>query len=43
MEDVLKIEKIEKYYGSRGNITKAIDNISFEVKKGEFCFLYLLI
>ena len=36
MEDVLKIEKIEKYYGSRGNITKAIDNISFEVKKGEF-------
>ena len=36
MNEVLKIEKIEKYYGSKGNITKAIDNISFDVKKGEF-------
>ena len=36
MNEVLKLEKIEKYYGSRGNITKAIDNISFDVKKGEF-------
>ena len=36
MENVLKIDKIEKYYGSKGNITKAIDNISFDVKDGEF-------
>lgn len=36
MENVLKIEKIEKYYGSRSSLTKAIDNISFEVGKGEF-------
>ena len=36
MEKVLRIENIEKYYGNKGNITKAIDNISFEVKKGEF-------
>ena len=36
MDEILKIEKIEKYYGSKGNITKAIDNISFSVKKGEF-------
>lgn len=36
MSIVLKVDKIEKYYGSRGSITKAIDNISFEVEKGEF-------
>ena len=33
---VLKIENLEKYYGNKGNITKAVDNISFEVEKGEF-------
>ncbi len=37
---ILKVEKIEKYYGSRSSLTKAIDNISFEVEKGEFvCFM----
>ncbi len=36
MESILKIEKIEKYYGSRSSLTKAIDNISFEVEKNEF-------
>ena len=36
MENILKIEKLEKYYGSRSSLTKAIDNISFEVDKGEF-------
>lgn len=36
MERILKVEKIEKYYGSRSSLTKAIDNISFEVEKGEF-------
>ncbi|MGN9162769.1 ABC transporter ATP-binding protein [Clostridium sulfidigenes] len=36
MENVLKVENIEKYYGGKGNVTKAIDNISFEVEKGEF-------
>ena len=30
MEKILKIEKIEKYYGSKSSLTKAIDNISFE-------------
>ena len=29
MKKVLKIEKIEKYYGNRSSLTKAIDNISF--------------
>lgn len=36
MENILKIDKIEKYYGSRTSLTKAVDNISFEVNKGEF-------
>lgn len=33
---ILKVQKLQKYYGCTGNITKAIDNISFEVKSGEF-------
>lgn len=36
MEQVLKIDHIEKYYGNKGNVTKAIDDISFEVERGEF-------
>lgn len=36
METLLKIENIEKYYGSRSSLTKAIDDISFEVDRKEF-------
>ncbi len=36
MEKVLEVKNIEKYYGNKSNLTKAIDNISFEVEKGEF-------
>ena len=36
MESILQIANIQKYYGSRSSLTKAIDNISFEVDKGEF-------
>lgn len=36
MEKILKVEKIQKYYGNKDNITKAIDGISFDVKEGEF-------
>ncbi|KIR02458.1 ABC transporter, ATP-binding protein [Lachnospiraceae bacterium TWA4] len=36
MNTVLKIDQIEKYYGNKSSLTKAIDNISFEVNKGEF-------
>ncbi len=36
MKNILSVEKIEKYYGNKGNITKAIDNISFKVNKAEF-------
>ncbi|MBP3920335.1 MAG: ABC transporter ATP-binding protein [Bacilli bacterium] len=39
MEEVLKLEKIEKYYGSRSSLTKAIDNLSFTVQKNEFVCL----
>ena len=36
MEKILRIENIEKYYGNKTNITKAVDNISFNVDDGEF-------
>ena len=36
MENVLEVKNIEKYYGNKSNLTKAIDNISFNVKNGEF-------
>ncbi|MEZ7603578.1 ABC transporter ATP-binding protein [Streptococcus parasanguinis] len=36
MTTMLKVENLQKYYGGKGNITKAIDNISFEVEEGEF-------
>ena len=36
METILKVSNVEKYYGSRSSLTKAIDNISFQVDKGEF-------
>ena len=35
MGEILKIDSIEKYYGNKGNILKAIDDVSFEVQKGE--------
>lgn len=34
--EILKIQNIEKYYGTRSTLTKAIDDISFYVDKGEF-------
>jgi len=36
MEAILKVDHVEKYYGKKGTITKAIDNISLEVEKGAF-------
>lgn len=36
MNQLLKIENIEKYYGNKGSLTKALDEISFEVQNGEF-------
>ena len=31
MQTVLKVQNLEKYYGNRGNVSKAVDNISLEV------------
>ncbi len=36
MHTILKLEHIQKYYGSEGNITKAVKDISFSVENGEF-------
>lgn len=36
MEKILEVRNIEKYYGNKSNLTKAIDNISFDIEKGEF-------
>ena len=36
MATVLKVQNMEKYYGNRGNITKAVDDLSFAVEKGEY-------
>ena len=34
--ELLKIQHIEKYYGNKSSLTKAIDDLSFNVEKGEF-------
>lgn len=36
MEHIVEIKRIEKYYGNKSSLTKAIDGISFDVDKGEF-------
>ena len=36
MENILRVKNVEKYYGNKSSLTKAINNISFEVEKGEF-------
>ena len=36
MENLLVVESIQKYYGNKENITKAINGISFNVNSGEF-------
>ena len=36
MSAILSVNNMEKYYGSKGSVTKAVDNISFQVEAGEF-------
>lgn len=36
MSEILKLENVEKYYGNKSNLTKAVDRVSFSVNKGEF-------
>ena len=39
MKNILEIERVEKYYGNRSSLTKALDNISFTVENKEFLCL----
>lgn len=34
--EILRVENLKKYYGSGENSVKALDGVSFSVKKGEF-------
>lgn len=36
MSKILQIKNIEKYYGNKGNLTKAINNISFDIENKEY-------
>lgn len=36
MQSILQVENIQKYYKTKSNITKAVDNISFEVSRGDY-------
>ncbi len=33
---MLQVQNIEKYYGSKNNVTRALDRVSFDVEDGEF-------
>ena len=33
---MLQVQNIEKYYGSKNNVTRALDRVSFDVDAGEF-------
>jgi len=33
---MLQVKNVEKYYGSKNNVTKALDRVSFDVADGEF-------
>ena len=35
-DTILRVEDIQKYYGNKGSLTKAVDHLSFAVQKGEF-------
>ncbi len=36
MGEILKVSNVEKYYGNKGSLTKALDKVSFSVNEGEF-------
>ena len=35
-ETILRVENIQKVYGNKGNLTRALDHLSFSVQRGEF-------
>ena len=39
MKNILEIERVEKYYGNKSSLTKALNNISFNVEENEFLCL----
>ncbi len=34
--ELLRVQQVEKYYGNKSSLTKALNDISFSVEKGEF-------
>ena len=36
MQELIRVEDVEKYYGRGKQVTKAVNRISFEIRKGEF-------
>ena len=36
MSKVLEVANLQKYYGSKGSLTKALNDVSFSVESGEF-------
>ena len=36
MEKILQVKNVLKYYGNKSSLTKAVNDISFDVSKGEF-------
>jgi len=36
MSNMLTVTQVEKYYGNKGNLTKALDGVSFSIQAGEF-------
>lgn len=36
MSGKIRVCDIEKYYGNKNNLTKAVNRISFQVQNGEF-------
>lgn len=36
MDESLRVCDVEKYYGTKNNIAKAVNQVSFTVEKGEF-------
>lgn len=36
MEPILTVQDLEKYYGGKNNMTKAVDGISFSIEEGQF-------
>lgn len=35
--EVVQVTHVEKYYGNGGNLTKALDDVSFQIHKQDFC------